>query len=748
MPPKKRFTTIIWAILIIFIVISISAFAFLFFWNPPRTGGANIKIAVLDSGINLDARIQGLKVSKELKGTIILQKNFATTEYGFTKNSSIVDDTKKLHGTRIALGIAGQSEGQAPEADLIIVRCTDDVGTATYSALLAAFCWAAEEADADIINISLGGPILYNSSIIEAINKATTDSGVLTVVSAGNSGDAERYATSSIEGPGDALQAITVGALSTTGVASYSSLGPLKQHRIKPDLVDSGYLLGQIGTSFSAPKITAKAAVLMSWCHSQGLKTTPGLIKAALMNSAKINSDYPVHFAGAGFPDLEEAKRIISEAQKVNSFPVISHISPGSLPFDLSVAFCGDIWHFPLTIISSLEQEFTFSSLSPSSIVSLPSSSRLINQSEIVNCSLVIPEDFPTGFHNETIAIQTSFGESLAVNVAIAIEEPIIRIGFDVYHTVWDFDHLFGQFSELRKALAERNVALIELPSQINYTQLAGFDVLILPDPNSYGLRLNESNQVEQFFRPFSTETLNRLFSYVNSGGGLFVISTSSSSSALNETNNLVTPFNITLDSNTGVPPIPLDLNGQKNIQLITNLSNVHPITSDIADFDYFGAGLNITGENAEAIAWGTLQRIINDEIVNVSKAVLAVYEPPTESSGRVVVTGSNFMADNYGINNQYNSPNNLALLVNIIEWLSKKSIPSSTTEAFNGIIIVETNCASSSSSNLLTSDSFSIPSTFTKLSPVQIFILVNRISTYQLQRKVLSPVKREKTEN
>ncbi|MBD3192334.1 MAG: S8 family serine peptidase [Candidatus Heimdallarchaeota archaeon] len=747
MPPKKRFTTIIWVILIVFIVVSISAFAFLFFWNPPRTGGANIKIAVLDSGINFDARIQGLKVSKELENTIILQKNFATTEFGFSTNYSIVDDTERLHGTRVALGIAGQSEGQAPEAKLIIARCTDDAGIATYPAFLAAFQWAVDEADAAIINISLGGPILYNSSIIEAINKATLDSGVLTVVSAGNSGDAERYATSSIEGPGDALQAITVGALSATGVAPYSSLGPLKDHRVKPDLVDSGYSLGQVGTSFSAPKITAKAAVLMSWCQSQGLKTTPGLIKAALMNSAKISSEDPVHFAGAGLPDLEEAKRIISEAQKVSSLPIVSHVSPSFLPFDLSVAFSGDIWHFPLTIISSLEQEFEFSRLSSNSIVSLPSSI-LVNQSEIVHCALIIPTDFPTGFHNETIAIQTSFGESLELNVAIAIETPLIRIGLDVYHTLWDFDHLFGQFSELRKAFAEQNIALIELTSRENYTQLDSFDGVVLPDPNSYGRKMNESNQLESFFRPFINETINQLFSYVNSGGGLFVISTSSSSSALSETNRLVTQFNITLDPNIGIPVIPMEINGQKNIQLITNLSSVHPITSSIPDFDYFGAGLNITGDNAEAIAWGTLNRIINDEIVNVSKAVLAVYESANEFDGRVVVTGSNFMADNYGINSEYYSQNNLDLLLNVIEWISKKSIPS-LTGTYNKAVIGKPTTISLST--VLPGDisSFGIPSNFAQLSsPFLMFISSSRILAHRKQMIVLPVTKRKTTNN
>jgi len=666
---EKNLRTAIWAIVIIIVVASIGALVFVSVWIPSREGGEGVRIAVLDSGIDLNARIAGYKVSQELKGAIVETKSFVTTEYGYPSNASIVDDTSYHHGTLVALQIASRSFGIAPQADLIIARCADSEGSATYPAIYAAIYWAAYEVDADIINLSIGGPIIANNTIVELINQIAIEKGVLTVVSAGNSGDETGYALSTIDSPGDALQAITVGASTAEGVAYYSSIGPLKNHQLKPDLLDSGFTLIALGTSFSAPKVTAKAAVLLSWCRAQGYKTSPGLLKAALMKSASFDHTYPPYSMGVGIADVETAKTIITQATKSNGLPLVSTVFPTKLPFTMPTAFKGDLWHFPITIVSPVQQTFTFTSevLSGDSIVSIPTSVQ-INQSGLVDCLFNISSIFPIGLHEETLIIEGSLGESFAIDISVNIQEPTIRVGFDVYHSAWAIDHLYGQFLELRLKLADENIALIELTHPDNFSQLSTYDALVLADPNTFGLVMKTSQELVNYYVPFSNQTITNIIDFVESGHGLFIFGTSGDSAALNETNRLTSNFNITFTTDTIPSPIVYDEETNSyNVVLITDMDGTHPITAGLTDFDFLGAKLAISGNNSKAIAW----------YQQPSNIAVAVYESQSNPLGRVVVSGSNFMADNFGVNGKYTSTSNLDFLVNAFEWLTNTTLTS-----------------------------------------------------------------------
>ncbi|MBN1327906.1 MAG: S8 family serine peptidase [Candidatus Heimdallarchaeota archaeon] len=669
MSTDNKLRTTIWSVVISILVLTAGIFIFLQVWIPNREGGEGIKVAVLDSGINMDAKIAGYKVSRELGDSIILEKSFVTTEYGYDSNSTVLDDTDYYHGTLVAMQIASKSFGYAPQANLIIAKCADADGTATYPAIYAAIHWAAYEADADIINLSIGGPIIANNSLVDLINQIALEKGVLTVISAGNNGDSTGYSLSSIEGPGDALQAITVGATLYDGIAGYSSVGPLKDHSIKPDLLESGFTLIAYGTSFSAPKVTGQAAVLSSWCIAQGFKTSPGLLKAALMSSASIEQAYPVYYSGAGIANIELAKTIISNADLVDGWPMVTYVSPSKLPFSMPTVFQGDIWHFPLTIITPVEQEFSFTSdlLPAESIISIPSLAT-INQSGLVDCKFVIPESFPLdNNHQEVLSIQGSLGGALAVTIGVEITSPKVSLGFDVYHTTWDMDHLIGQFRDLRLELAKADIALIELTHPDNFTNLNKYDALIMPDPNTYGLYLDSEKIVRSYYQAFTNETINAIVNYVEEGNGLFVLGTTSDSAEIVETNRLLNHFNITFLEDTIPDPIIYNENtGDYNIVLITEMNNTHAVTSTLIDFDFIGSKLAIIGNNAQAIAWYQSQ----------SNVAVAAYESANKTlAGRVIVTGSNFMADNWGINGRYLSSNNLNFIIKTIEWITNRTV-------------------------------------------------------------------------
>ena len=676
---EKNLRTAIWAIVIIIVVSSIGALVFVSVWIPPREGGEGVKIAVLDSGIDMTARIAGYKVSRELQGSIITTKSFVTTEFGYANNASIVDDTPYHHGTLVALQIASRSFGIAPQAKLIIARCADSEGSATYPAIYAAIYWAAYEADADIINLSIGGPIISNNTIVELINRIAFEKGVLTVVSAGNSGDETGYALSTIDSPGDALQAITVGASTVEGVAAYSSIGPLKDHRIKPDLLDSGFTLIAIGTSFSAPKVSGKAAVLLSWCRAQGYKTSPGLLKAALMQSASFDYPYPPYSMGAGIADVEVAKTIITQAPKSNGWPLVSFIFPDKLPFSMPTAFQGDIWHFPITIISPLQQTFTFTTNTlGDSLVQTPNSV-LINQSGVVDCLFNISSNFPLGVHEESIIVESSLGESFAIDVSINIAPPKVRVGFDIFHSAWSIDHLFGQFLEFRLKLADEGITFVELTHPDNFTHLENFDALVIADPNTFGLAMRTDQELVNYYIPFTNQTITNIVNFVESGHGLFVLGAWSGTAALNETNRLTKNFNITFTNDSIPSQIIYDEETDSyNVVLITDMDSTHPVTADLINFDFLGAKLALSGNNSKGIAWYQTSTNI----------AVAAYESATNSSGRVIVSGSNFMADNWGVNGKYSSTNNLDFLVNVFEWLTNTTIeqtmpPSSASALF-----------------------------------------------------------------
>lgn len=152
---------------------------------------------------------------------------------------------------------------------------------------------AAEWADslgADIITSSLGYLIFnspYSSYTWEDMNGNTalttiaaniaTNKGIVVVISSGNRG--YNAAHNTLEAPADGYNVITVGAVKPTRErASYSSIGPTSDGRIKPDVMamgsnnytaksgpgNTGYLNNVSGTSLSCPMVAGVCALILS----------------------------------------------------------------------------------------------------------------------------------------------------------------------------------------------------------------------------------------------------------------------------------------------------------------------------------------------------------------------------------------------------------------------------------------------------------------------------------------------------
>jgi len=222
--------------------------------------GKGIKIGIIDTGIDYN---------HEAFGGGFGDTNTVAGGYDFVNNDSDpIDDNG--HGTHVAGIIGGHSttiNGLAVDAKFYAYKALDQNGSGTTSTVIAAI----ERAIADsvqIINLSLGTPSSGSDDPLSiAVNRAV-EAGIVVVVAAGNTGD---YGT--INSPGTAKLALTVGATNANAIASFSAKGPVTdQYQIKPDVVAPGVgilsakkgggYVQMSGTSMATPFATAIAAAL------------------------------------------------------------------------------------------------------------------------------------------------------------------------------------------------------------------------------------------------------------------------------------------------------------------------------------------------------------------------------------------------------------------------------------------------------------------------------------------------------
>jgi hypothetical protein len=278
--------------------------------------GAGAVVAVLDTGIDT-------KHPDLADGAVIAERDFSESETGPADLFG--------HGTHVAGIITGNGAagggkylGVAPDAKLLNGKVLNDFGGGRESWIIAGMEWAAAQG-ADVINMSLGSsfPSDGTEPMDLAVNRLTAETGVLFVVSAGNSGPDPQ----SIGSPAAADAALTVGAVDRAdGLAEFSSRGPRWSNLdIKPDITAPGVdiasaladdsLLGEFypvvderylilsGTSMAAPHSAGAAAILAG----QHPDWDADELKPALTGAAKPNPGLSVYEQGAGRLDVARA---------------------------------------------------------------------------------------------------------------------------------------------------------------------------------------------------------------------------------------------------------------------------------------------------------------------------------------------------------------------------------------------------------------------------------------------------------
>jgi subtilisin family serine protease len=314
--------------------------------------GSGVLICMLDAGFN------------NLQHEALDHLNILHT-WDFANGDSIVEDQPGQlgsgnHGTYTLSALAGFEEGQligpAYGADFILAKTeiTDSAGH-FYERHLEEDNWiaGAEWADslgADIISSSLGyldqftnGESNYtwqdmdgNTTIVTIGADIAASRGILVVSSAGNEGPAKPL-QNSLNAPSDGDSVACIGAVNSSGNrASFSSMGPTADGRIKPDVMARGVsvisaspvnsvgFVGVSGTSLSCPLAAGAAALVLqvnpTWTNMQVLEA----LKNTADNASSPNNSYGwgiINAYDAAFYSSSDNGNLISEFELNPVYP-------------------------------------------------------------------------------------------------------------------------------------------------------------------------------------------------------------------------------------------------------------------------------------------------------------------------------------------------------------------------------------------------------------------------------------------
>lgn len=216
--------------------------------------GAGVTVGLIDSGLWSD--FQDYTEATVLEGVNLLVPEGHANRHD-------VSDTNG-HGTFAAAVICALDIGLAPEVSLLPLKCFE--GSSTYLSNIISAVDEAVQQGCDIINMSLG--TYTNDSILRQAIQTAMDADILVIASAGNlkndstGHDAYMY-------PASQEGVISVGSVDNTKAVSARSSQNDLVSIVAPGIevlgitTDGRYSNGS-GTSFSAPVVTAAAALALS----------------------------------------------------------------------------------------------------------------------------------------------------------------------------------------------------------------------------------------------------------------------------------------------------------------------------------------------------------------------------------------------------------------------------------------------------------------------------------------------------
>lgn len=309
--------------------------------NDMGYSGKGVVVGIIDSGVNYN--------HADLKHALWQSDKYPNHGWDFHDNDDDPMD-EMGHGTHCAgiiagNGASGTMTGVAPDAELMLLKVTDNMGEGTQANAIEAIHFAVENG-ADILSMSLGWPDASEDErkMWRDVMTGLLDCNVLAVVAAGNEGHMQSMypVPYNLRTPGDCPPAwlaegqadeteqstssvLTVGALASDGVSvvNVSARGPVTWQGVdtyndypynpgaglaKPDISAPGFNVisldyadtsgytGMTGTSMACPCVTGIAAAMLS----KNADLTPkDIVRIISESSVSISSGFSNDF-GAG----------------------------------------------------------------------------------------------------------------------------------------------------------------------------------------------------------------------------------------------------------------------------------------------------------------------------------------------------------------------------------------------------------------------------------------------------------------
>ncbi len=649
------------------VVVAMFTFAFV---APGGIGpaGRTVRVAVIDSGIDAE----GILWDK-----VVAVRSFVDVKYGYSNTDNSTEDSAPhgfLHGSYVAKIIIEN----AASALFVNAKVVDASNTALELAIVAAIHWAVMEQDCNVINLSLGG-LASSQDILRDEVKWAFERGVTVVAAAGNNGQGG-IAGSSVESPAAYIQAIAVGAVDDKGLPYvFSGRGPLRNGTAKPDVSADGWYTDRdtsttvLGTSFAAPRVTAAAVSLISHCKEKGWKWTPGMVKATLIVSARhsLSDSWEV---GAGYLDTESAMTYLDALPRANNLPLVACVLPANRPYSFEKWFVNStsIVDFSVFTSSNATLNVVYGG-SAAPWVTGPESIA-VNQTSSLSLRVCVVSSSP--IHNLRALVTLTAPEYPPVHAQLKFNASVGMgvVAFDTSHTPWWIDSIFGQFRKFYELLTTLGIAVEEITSseQLQLSSMLKYDAIVILDPCAWNFVTVDNWSVVTGSASYSQQEIESYSSYWKAGRGLLVVGLQNSSIDVQSVNQLLSPFNVSMNFDS-IPPITIVVNGIASTIAVTNLIN-HNVTRGVESFDYNGCSLNLSGQ-CFRLAWSELNWTDSKRISHSENKTVVVGLEGTNGS-RLLVIGTNYLFDNWGIMGLYKSTQNSKLALQMILWLTKLKWP------------------------------------------------------------------------
>ena len=244
----------------------------------PSQTGAGVKVAVIDTGIDLNHPDLDGNVDKASGKTFVFRTSTPEDDNG--------------HGTHVAGTIAAEDNdigviGVAPQATLIPVKVLDKRGSGYWSDVAAGVDWAKSKG-ANIASMSLGGGA---TTTMETACSSASTAGVLLVAAAGNSGDGDAT-TDELDYPAAYSTVVAVGATDVNdAIANFSNSNSDVEVSAPGVAVPSTYkgdtYATLSGTSMATPHASGMAALL--W-QEGGSSATASSVRSLLHTRVRVKT--------------------------------------------------------------------------------------------------------------------------------------------------------------------------------------------------------------------------------------------------------------------------------------------------------------------------------------------------------------------------------------------------------------------------------------------------------------------------